>query len=189
MPGAVGMEESSKIADERVRTAMVAIALAVLIIIAVFVVLIPDRVGEIREDLKVGDYYIYESQNYTMRNEILEFEENGDLKVLHKVNEEEYVDTMTKEEFLGWIKYDKYDDPRIRFLGLANMDTVHGDKMCHIYSNMLNTYLVDEYSVVYHQAVGGVYWTLKDTNMLYGVDPIYGVKAYGDGIREGAGAE
>ena len=151
------------------KTMMVAIALAVVVVLAALTFVIPDRYGELREDLVVGDYIVYKSDSYIESLEILEIADDGTLTVRHYAGKETNIYQMSQETFLSKIKFDKRDHPGTQYVCLASLKSPVGNKLCSMYNYMLNNYLVDEYGVIYFQSLGGVYWTLVDTSLLYGI--------------------
>lgn len=155
---------------DRTKIALMAVALAVVLVLITFTAFFPDRYGEIREDLEVGDYYVYSSDRYVDVVKITDISETGMLTVSEWINDEESVYETTQEDFISKIKFDKYDNPRVKFIGLVTLNTPQGEKLCRVYNFMLNNYMVDEYSVIYYVAMSGVNWTLVDTSLINGIE-------------------
>ena len=141
--------------------------IAVVAVLLVLTFAVPDENGRVREDLVVGDYIALKSTDFVREFTISEI--NGDeLTVVVYEEGSRYTTTMAKEAFLSHIlAWDAIMDEET-FVGMVNMKTIFGNKVCEVHSHLISTYNIGEYGVIYGCRVGGVHWVLYDTSLLTG---------------------
>jgi len=168
------MEGERKKSDKRML--LVAITVIVVVILLVLTFVVPDRNGMIRTDLEVGDYYVLESYRFADMYTIVGIDRD-DLQVsvkhldLSNMDTSEYTDSFTKDEFLSRVLFSDGMYQKAVYQGSTFQETPLGNKLCKILGVDLNEYNVDEYGVIYQSAIGGNFWRLTSTSLLYGADP------------------
>lgn len=174
------MESKGKKFDKRL--VILAITIIVVLVLSIFTFVLPDREGQLRTDLVVGDYYVIESDRFVRAYIVEEVYDDGLLVTVKSqdkgsgaIDSDTYM--MTKDDYLFNIYFDKSDYNKVGYKGAVYLDTPFGIKLCKIFVVNLNSYDVDEYGVVYSSAIGGVFWNLSSTTLLIGLkassEPIF----------------
>ena len=154
---------------------LVAITLAVVIVLAALTFVFPDRNGQIRTDLVVGDYFVLESNRFVTAYTIDEMDGDYLYVIVDSYEKETFSMTtdgsnMTKESFLRYVLFNERMYDLAVYTGSISQETPFGVKYCEIYKLGRNTYNIDEYGVIYSSAIGGNFWDLGATSLLYGMD-------------------
>ena len=166
------MESKGKKFDKRL--VILAITIIAVLVLSIFTFAVPDREGQLRTDLVVGDYYVLESDRFVKAYIVEEVYDDG-LLVTVKCQDkgsgsiDSDIDMMTKDDYLHNIYFDRSAHNNVGYSGAVYLDTPFGIKLCKIFIVNLNSYDVDEYGVVYSSAIGGVFWTLSSTTLLIGL--------------------
>jgi len=154
---------------------MVAITATVVVILLILTFVVPDRTGQIRTDIVVGDYIILESDRFLVKYTVEEVKEDILVVEVYSYDLRTHAPTaetsdMTKEMFLELVYYPDEKLKMSEYEGAIFQETPLGSKLCQIYGMYMNTYHVDEYNVIYYSAIGGNFWFLKATSLIYGAD-------------------
>ena len=157
------------------RKTMLVITVSVVVILLVMTFVVPDRTGQVRTDLVVGDYYIMDSSRFYITY-LVEGIDGDTLTVsIDSVDKNDHTErlqeaVMSKDEYLSNIKFSEEIKDQSEIIGAVFYDTFAGHKFCRIYYNVMNAYHVGEYGVIYCCGIGGNFWMLHATSLLYGVD-------------------
>ena len=159
----------------RSKTAVLAITVTVVAVLLILTFVVPDRTGQVRTDVEVGDYYVLDSNRYTVAYTVEEITEDGlvvEMNILDKVAGSSWLEKsqMSKEEFLERILFSGSISKNSVLTGVIYHETFTGHKFCHIYNSMMNEYHVGEYGVIFYSGIGGNFWTLTSTSLLYGIE-------------------
>jgi len=160
---------------KRDRMVMLAITIAVVAILMILTIAVPDRTGQVRTDLQVGDYYAQDSNRYYITYVVKEVNGNDVTVTTNLFDKSSGIMTtddtvMSKENYLSRILFSEEIRNNSDIIGTVFHDTIAGHRFCRIYYNVMNAYHVGEYGVIYAAGIGGNFWTLSATSLLYGVD-------------------
>ena len=148
------------------KMALMAVTILIVATLLVMTFVIPDHEGKLREDLVVGDYITLKSDRFQTTYTIKEIDDNK-LTVEVDVNGDKSETIMTKEKFLSYVIFDEKQHPGYQTIGMVDYNSPFGHKLCYIYSNDLNSYRVGEYNIIYNSGIGGNFWKLMDTSLMY----------------------
>ena len=138
-------------------------------VIMFLVFAVPDDTGQLRTDLEVGDYYVFDyaltpSILDDVRYEIIKINEDESLTVEYTDSGVTSIRIMTPEQFLSPLHIDT--DKAKSESGRAVIDTPYGKRTCYRYSMNMNWYWADENLVIYKSTVGGMLFELAETSLI-----------------------
>ncbi len=165
------MDVRSRLTGRKI--ALIAVTAAVAVILSSLVFVFPDRNGQMRLDLAPGDFYILDSDRYTMLYEIEEITEEGlsvSVVSYEKMTERrtDMKTIMTETEFLNRVYFSEKMRQDSVFIRAVSLRTEFGYEFCKIYNLGMNVFDVGEYNVIYRSGIGGVFWMLVSTSLIYG---------------------
>jgi hypothetical protein len=152
---------------DRKRKLYAVVAIAVVLVMLLMTVVLPDEQGQLRTDLQVGDYYVLadtrNSIQYTYKITAID----GDtLTVSVTSQHSSETDEMSKAEFLSQIYASDELLKDGEEIAIAVVDTPIGNALCHAYRIHLSTYLVDEHHIIYYSMKGGLPTKLVDCSLI-----------------------
>ncbi len=155
--------------SDKKRVVMLTVTVVVVIILLTMTFVVPDRQGQIRQDLQVGDFILFKSTTSHTQKLTITSIDGDNLTVDVLLNGSSSTVEMSKAEFLSKIYFTEEMASRCKIVGDVDVNTITGHRFCTIYSSdMNNTYYVDEYKVIYYSGIGGNFWTLIDTTLIIG---------------------